>query len=96
MPAAVDTVSGLVATFALAVAASSSGIVYVLYRLLLSTEATPSVSPARWFVVTCAPLAISFYAAARGSLSRSGAVAAVPVGLTLSLAHAGDQRMNFT
>jgi len=88
MPSTVNSASTLVATFAMAVAASSSSLLYIVYRLLLSSD-QPSVSPARWLVVTCAPFTITFYAVARGSLNRTGAVAAIPIGLALSLAHAG-------
>ena len=47
------------------------------------------VSPARWAFATLAPTAISLHGFRRGSLSASGAVLAVLVGATLTLANVG-------
>ncbi len=47
-----------------------------------------SVSPTRCFLVTFTPLLLTAYGLLRGSLSRSGAVVALWIGVVLTLAHA--------
>ncbi len=48
-----------------------------------------SISPLRWLLVTFLPTALSFYGYCRRSLSLSGAISALLVGFSLTMANAG-------
>ncbi len=74
----------LVASVLFVVLISFSGMAFVLQ---LAVTGTSSISPSRWAFVTFAPAALALYGFRRGSLSATGALSAVVVGSTLTLAN---------
>ncbi len=83
----------LVMLFAVTAVTSFSSFTFILYHIFTSQDKSNNtnfvVSPFRWFGVTFSPLLVACYGLLRGTLSRSGAIAAIMVGATLTLAHLG-------